>query len=43
MYIGPDAMMPVASGVAAGVGIVLMFWRRIIGAMRLVMRKVSRR
>lgn len=30
MYIGPDALMPLASAVAAVVGFVLMFWRRLV-------------
>jgi hypothetical protein len=34
MYIGPDALMPLASAFAAVAGFVLMFWRRIVGAVR---------
>jgi hypothetical protein len=34
MYIGPDALMPLASAFAAVAGFVLMFWRRIVGAVK---------
>jgi hypothetical protein len=30
LYFGPETVMPVASGVAAVLGAVLMFWRRIV-------------
>ncbi len=36
MYIGPDSLMPVASAFAAFAGFVLMFWRRLVGAFRLL-------
>jgi hypothetical protein len=36
MYIGPDALMPIASAFAAVAGFLLMFWRRIVGAVRLL-------
>lgn len=36
MYIGPDSLMPVASAFAAVAGFVLMFWRRLVGAFRLL-------
>ena len=36
MYIGPDTLMPVASAFAAVGGVLLMFWRKIVGAMKLV-------
>lgn len=41
MYIGPDSLMPVASAFAAVAGFVLMFWRRVVGAVRLLISKVS--
>lgn len=41
MYIGPDVLMPVASAIAAGVGVVLMFSRRIVGAARLMGQKLT--
>lgn len=34
MYIGPEVLMPVASAVAAALGVVLMFWRRLKQAFR---------
>ncbi|MBC7789980.1 MAG: hypothetical protein H7Z74_08535 [Anaerolineae bacterium] len=35
MYIGPDTLMPVASALAAIAGVLLMFWRRTVGMLRL--------
>ena len=35
MYIGPDTLMPVASALAAIAGVVLMFWRRMVGMVRM--------
>ena len=35
MYIGPDTLMPLASVFAAIAGFFLMFWRRIVGAVKL--------
>ena len=43
MYVAPDALMPVASAVAALVGMVLMFWRRLVGAVRLIVQRAIRR
>ncbi|HEX7123864.1 MAG TPA: hypothetical protein VF178_15915 [Gemmatimonadaceae bacterium] len=43
MYIGPDALMPLASALAAVVGFVLMFWRRLVGAVRLLVGRVATR
>ena len=40
LYFGPETYMPLASAVAAGVGIVLAFWRRLVGLTR---RAFSRR
>lgn len=34
MYLGPDALMPAASAGAAAIGLVLMFGRRLVGAIR---------
>lgn len=39
MYIGPDALMPLASAFAAVAGFVLMFWRRIVGAVRFLFNR----
>ena len=41
MYIGPDTLMPLASAVAAIAGFILMFWRRMIGAVRLLAQRVT--
>ena len=40
MYIGPDALMPIASVFAAIAGFLLMFWRRVVGAMKYVSQKL---
>ena len=34
MYIGPDTVMPVASALAAVVGVAVMFWHRTVAAAR---------
>ena len=41
MYIGPDTLRPLASAVAAIAGFILMFWRRMIGAVRLLAQRVT--
>ncbi len=41
MYIGPDALMPLASVFAAIAGFFLMFWRRIVGAVKHIATKFS--
>jgi hypothetical protein len=41
MYIGPDSLMPVASAFAAVAGFVLMFWRRMVGAFKLLAARFS--
>jgi len=43
MYVGPDSLMPLASAVAAVIGILLMFWRRTVAALRALSRFLSRR
>jgi hypothetical protein len=43
MYIGPDAMIPLASALAAVTGFLLMFWRRTIGLMRMGAQLVTRK
>jgi len=43
LYIGPDALMPLASAVAAAFGMALMFWRRIMTAARVSLRAIGRR
>jgi hypothetical protein len=43
MYVAPDALMPAASAIAAAVGMALMFWRRLVGAVRFLVRHVMHR
>ncbi len=43
MYIGPDTLMPLASVFAAIAGFFLMFWRRIVGAVKMIASKFSKR
>ena len=43
MYIGPDTLMPLASAFAAVAGFVLMFWRRLVGAVKYLFSKLSGR
>ena len=43
MYIGPDALMPLASMVAAIGGFLLMFWKRVVGAAKFVASKFSKK
>lgn len=42
LYIGPDALMPLASALAAAVGLLLMFWRRTVGFVRMVAQRVAK-
>ena len=42
MYIGPETMMPLASALAAIAGVVLMFWRRFVGFIRMTSQAASR-
>lgn len=41
MYLGPETLMPVASALAAVGGVLLLFWRRVVGAVRALFRRVS--
>jgi len=43
MYIGPDTLMPVASALAAIAGVVLLFWRRTVGAVRMGVQILGQR
>ena len=43
MYIGPDALMPIASVFAAIAGFVMMFWRRLVGLVKLVVQRLTGR
>ena len=42
MYIGPETIMPLASVLAAVTGVLLMFWRRVVGVARMTMQAVTR-
>ena len=42
MYIGPETLMPLASALAAVVGVILMFWRRTMAIVRTGVSKVYR-
>ena len=42
-YIGPDVFLPFTSALAAIVGIVLMFWNRLVGIFRTLWLKVTGR
>lgn len=39
-YLGPNTVLPLASALAASIGIVLVFWRYIVGLVRKVFRAV---
>jgi hypothetical protein len=43
LYFGPETMMPVASFVAAVVGAILMFWRRLVGIVSAAFARLTRR
>jgi hypothetical protein len=43
MYVAPDAVTPVASAIATLVGMGFMFWRRLVAAVRLVVRRATTR
>ena len=42
MYIGPEVIMPLASALAAAAGVLLMFWRRVTGFVRLAFSNMRR-
>jgi hypothetical protein len=41
MYVGPETLMPLASALAAVVGVLLMFWRKTVAVCRASFRFVS--
>ena len=41
MYIGPDQVLPFTSFVGAAIGVVLMFWNRLVGVFRRVRKPSS--
>ena len=43
LYIGPEAFLPLTSAIAAIVGVVMMFWNRVVGLARKVWLMVTGR
>ncbi len=42
LYIGPDALMPLASALAAIAGVLMLFWNKTVGATRALGRFLAR-
>ena len=42
MYIGPETIMPLASALAAISGVILLFWRKMVGFFRMTVQAVTR-
>ncbi len=42
MYIGPETLMPLASVLAAVIGFLMMFWRRMVAFVKMSAGKVAR-
>lgn len=42
LYVGPDVFLPITSALAAIVGVVLMFWNRVVGLGRRLLQMRSR-
>ena len=42
LYLGPDAVMPLVSVLAAIVGVAVMFWQKTVGIFKLAGRWVGR-
>ena len=43
LYLGPDALMPVVSGLAAIAGVLLVFWNKVLGFARRLVQMFTRR
>lgn len=43
LYIGPDMLLPFTSAIGAVIGVLLMFWQRLLGWGRRLWRIVARR
>lgn len=43
LYIGPDQVLPLTSFVGAAIGVLLMFWSRVVGVFRRVWKFSSRK
>jgi hypothetical protein len=42
LYLGPDTVMPLASALAAVVGVAVMFWHKTVGAFKSAFRWMGR-
>jgi hypothetical protein len=42
LYIGPDVLMPFASAVAAVLGFLLMFWKRVVAFFTRVIQRIGK-
>jgi hypothetical protein len=40
LYAGPDQVMGVTSGIAGAIGVLLMFWNKVVGMFMKVLHKV---
>ena len=43
LYVGPDQIMPLTSLLTGAVGVLLMFWNRVVGLFRRIREFCSRR
>jgi hypothetical protein len=43
MYVGPDQILPLTSALGAILGVLLMFWNRVLGMFRRIREFLSRR
>jgi len=43
LYGGPDTLMPIASALAAAIGVLLMLWNRVVSYLRRFIQLSSRR
>ena len=41
LYLGPESMMPIASAIAGIIGAILIFWQRVLGWTRKVIKKLK--
>jgi hypothetical protein len=42
LYVSPDQILPLTSFLGAALGVVLMFWNRLVGAFRKIRKPSSR-
>jgi hypothetical protein len=43
LYVGPDQLLPLASVLAAVVGVLLMVWQRVVGFFRKILQSFSKK